>query len=169
MQSRDDHLLHDMIDLRFFFQDRGEAVRHRLNDAIRHEHAKERADKRRADQAAKNNRRLVNRTHGLHHAQNARNDSKRWQRASQRGERVRWVSCVIHMLLDRSIHDFFNRIGVEISRRNHHQPNSIGDEMKHMMIFHDLGIFTENRARFRAFHMGFQRNRTVNAQNLEQL
>src|SRR3546814_2719139 len=75
-----DDRLGDVIDLAVLLDDLLQAAGERRDDAIGEQHAKEGADQRRSDHAAKHGGRLVDRSHGLHHAKHRRDDNKRRKR-----------------------------------------------------------------------------------------
>src|SRR3546814_19732626 len=74
----------DVVELAVLLDDLLQAAGERRDDAIGEQHAKEGADQRRSDHAAKHGGRLVDRSHGLHHAKHRRDDTKRRKRVAQR-------------------------------------------------------------------------------------
>ena len=114
------------------------------------------------DQGTEHRWRLVNRAHGFHHAQHARNDPQSRAGTCCCCKSFHGTHGFVMVMFDGNIEHVIHRIGVETTRGHNHQADGVGDHVDQRVIFHELGIFGEDRGGVRVFHMRFKSHRSVN-------
>ena len=169
MKRGDDDLFHHVIDGGVGFDDRRRSARKRADHAVSEQNAEESADQRRTDHRAEDSGGLVNRTHRLHDAKHGSDNAQRRQRIGERLEIVGGTDGFVMMRLDRVVHDVFDRVRIEIARRDNDKAQRVADQVDQRSVFQQARIIGKDRRGIRIFDMRLDRDGSLDAEHLHQL
>ena len=102
------------------------------NDRVREKNARERADQRRADQAAERLRRLVERAHRVDDAENGGDDAERRQAVGDRLKRVHRLVPVVRERLDFLVHQRLDFVRARVADDD--QATIVADEGHQILV-----------------------------------
>ena len=161
VQRGDDDLLDGVIDRRIGIDHLLQAIGERADQAVGQQHAHEGADQRGADHPAEDRRRLVDRSHRLHHAEHGRDDAQRGQRVAQGLQRGLRALHLVVVGLDRIVHHLLDGVDIERARRDDDEAERIRDQVDERVIGEQARIFGEDGRRFGILDMRLEGDRPV--------
>ena len=128
MQTGDDDLFDRVEDLLVGFDHLFQPPGHRRDNPIGQQHAQKGPDQRRTDHPTQHRGGLIDRTHGLDHAEHRGNDPQRGQGIGQPLQGVLRFVKFVEMLLHRIVHHLFHSMNFQRPGRNHDQRQRVADQ-----------------------------------------
>ena len=141
---------------------------HGRNDAVGKQHAHEGTDERGADHRTEDRRRLVDRAHGLHHAQNGRDDTQSGKRVCEVLQRVLRFVQLVEVRLHRIVHDVLDRVNFQRARGHDDEGQGVADQVDQRLIGENVREFGKERRGLGVVDVAFQCHRAFRAQDAHQ-